>query len=161
MEFLLIYSIFLEVYGMQVTLSPVVFEHLVEQMARIQNERDDLVDRLFPHVCRERIDFERQLDQYIQQLASLIKSAKKTDKDDRSLPFVVVDSEVAVLDLSRERSLKFQIIGPCPGNKASGCISCLSPMGKSLLLRKVDEEVSVQAPAGTFVYRIQSIQLCS
>lgn len=146
---------------MQVTLSPVVFEHLVEQMARIQNERDDLVDRLFPHVCRERIDFERQLDQYIQQLASLIKSAKKTDKDDRSLPFVVVDSEVAVLDLSRERSLKFQIIGPCPGNKASGCISCLSPMGKSLLLRKVDEEVSVQAPAGTFVYRIQSIQLCS
>lgn len=161
MEFLLIYSIFLEVYGMQVTLSPVVFEHLVEQVARIQNERDVLVDRLFPHICRERIDFERQLDQYIQHITSLINSAKKSDKDDRTLPFVVVDSEVSVLDLSREKSLKFQIVGPCPGNKASGCISCLSPMGKSLLLRKVDDEVTVKAPAGTFVYRIESIQLCS
>lgn len=146
---------------MQVTLSPVVFEHLVEQVARIQNERDVLVDRLFPHICRERIDFERQLDQYIQHITSLINSAKKSDKDDRTLPFVVVDSEVSVLDLSREKSLKFQIVGPCPGNKASGCISCLSPMGKSLLLRKVDDEVTVKAPAGTFVYRIESIQLCS
>jgi transcription elongation factor GreA len=160
MEFLLIYSILLEVNGMQVTLSPVVYEHLVEQMATIQNERDVLVDRLFPHICRERVDFERQLDQYIQQIANLINSAKKSDKDDKTLPFVIVGSEVAVLDLNRQRSLKFQIVGPCPGNKASGCISCLSPMGKSLLLRKVDDEVSVKAPAGTFIYRIESIQLC-
>ncbi|NLW45199.1 MAG: GreA/GreB family elongation factor [Syntrophomonadaceae bacterium] len=145
---------------MQVTLSPAVFEHLVEQMARLQNERDDLVDRLYPHICRERIDFERQLDQYIQQIANLINSAKKSDKDDKTLPFVIVDSEVEVLDLNRQKSLKFQIVGPCPGQKSSGCISCLSPMGKSLLLRKVDDEVTVNAPAGTFVYRIESIQLC-
>lgn len=146
---------------MQVTLSLTVFERLVEQMMRIQNERDRLVDQLFPLICRERTDFEQLLDQYGQQINHLIKTARKSDMDDHTVPFVVVDSEVAVLDLSRQRPLKFNIIGPCPGNKASGCISCLSPMGRSLLLRKVDDEVSVNAPAGTFLYRIQSIQLSS
>lgn len=144
---------------MQVTLSLTVLDRLMEQLARIQDERDSLIDQLFPHICRERTDFEQQLDQYVQQINGLIETARKSDKADNTLPFVIVDCMVGVLDLSRQRPLKLQIVGPCPGNKASGCISCLSPMGKSLLLQKVDDEVPVKAPAGTFLYRIESIQL--
>lgn len=146
---------------MKVTLSKTVFEYLVKQLIRIEEERDSLLDQLFPHISRERIDFEQELDRYVQQINRLIRDANKADNDDNSLPFVIVDSDVTVLDLSRQRPLKFHVVGPCPGNKASGCISCLSPMGRSLLLRKVDDEVSVKAPAGTFFYRIQSIQLGS
>ena len=144
---------------MKVTLSLTVFDHLVNHLVRIEAERDGLLDQLFPYISRERTDFEQQLDQYAQQINRLIKNAKKSDKAENTLPFVIVDSDVTVLDLSRQRPLKFHVIGPCPGNKASGCISCLSPVGRSLLLRGVDDEVSVEAPAGTFVYRIQSIQL--
>lgn len=144
---------------MKVTLSLTVSENLAKHLVRIEEERDGLLDQLFPHICRERTDFEQQLDQYVQQINGLIKTAKKSDKADNTLPFVVIDSDVTVLDLSRQRPLNFHVIGPCPGNKASGCISCLSPVGRSLLLRKVDDEVSVEAPAGVFKYRIQSIQL--
>ena len=145
---------------MKVTLSLTVFDHLVNHLVRIEAERDGLLDQLFPYISRERTDFEQQLDQsYAQQINRLIKNAKSRIKPRTLLPFVIVDSDVTVLDLSRQRPLKFHVIGPCPGNKASGCISCLSPVGRSLLLRGVDDEVSVEAPAGTFVYRIQSIQL--
>jgi transcription elongation factor GreA len=119
---------------MKVTLSQTVFEHLVKHLVRLEEERDNLLDQLFPHICRERTDFEQQLDQYAQHINRVIKNANKSDNDDNNLPFVIVDSDVSVLDLNRQRPLKFHVIGPCPGNKASGCISCLSPVGRSLLL---------------------------
>ncbi len=144
---------------MKVTLSQTVFEHLVKHLVRIEEERDGLLDQLYPHISRERADFEQQLNQYVQQINRVIKNATKSDSADNNLPFVIVESDVVVLDVTRQRPLKFHVMGPCPGNKASGCISCLSPVGRSLLLRKVDDEVSVQAPAGTFMYRIQSITL--
>ncbi len=143
----------------EVTLSLTAFEFLVEHLARIENEKDALLNQLFPYKSKERTDFEQALDQYVNQINDLIKTAKKSDTADNALPFVVIDSDVEVLDVSRQRPLNFQVIGPCPGDKTSGCISCLSPVGRSLLLRKVDDEVSVEAPAGTFLYRIQSIQL--
>ncbi|WP_201764449.1 GreA/GreB family elongation factor [Thermacetogenium phaeum] len=40
----------------------------------------------------------------------------------------------------------------------NGDISYLSPVGKSLLMRKPGEKVMVKAPGGTFCYKIKSIK---
>lgn len=45
------------------------------------------------------------------------------------------------------------------GSVKDGDISYLSPVGKSLLLRKVGDVIEVKAPGGIFHYKIKSIRL--
>ncbi|NLV17277.1 MAG: transcription elongation factor GreAB [Syntrophomonadaceae bacterium] len=141
-----------------ISLSLPVIEELQNHLACIEEEKDHLMNRIFPHISQERTDFERDLAHYADQLSRLIKTAKKSENSGNDVPFVVIGSEVTVLDLKRKKPLKFKLIGPCNESK-SGCISCMSPVGRSLILRKVDEEVAVEVPAGLFQYRVQEIHM--
>lgn len=135
-----------------------VLEKLQTHLACIEEEKCQLMDRIFPHISQERADFENELENYVDQLSRFIKSAKKSETQVDNVPFVVIGSEVTVLDLKRKKPLTFKLVGPCDDSK-SGCISCMSPVGRSLVLRKVDEEVSVEVPAGLFQYRVQAINM--
>lgn len=64
----------------------------------------------------------------------------------------------AYAELSRGgQPLKYQIVDTEEANPSQGKISSASPLGKSLLGKKVGEEVKVEAPRGTMVYKIISI----
>lgn len=52
---------------------------------------------------------------------------------------------------------KFQIVGSTEASPDEGKISNESPIGKALLGRKAGEEVEVEIPVGTMVYKIKKI----
>ena len=52
---------------------------------------------------------------------------------------------------------KFQIVGSTEANPEEGKISNESPIGKALLGRKPGEEVEVEIPVGTMLYKIKKI----
>jgi transcription elongation factor GreA len=52
----------------------------------------------------------------------------------------------------------YMLVGAAEANPKEGRISNESPLGKALLGRKVGEDVKVAAPAGTFSYRIVSVE---
>ena len=58
-------------------------------------------------------------------------------------------------DGSRSR---YRIVGPDEFDMAPGYISMDSPLGKALLRRRIDEEVSVHAPGGSRLYVILAIE---
>lgn len=71
-------------------------------------------------------------------------------------------SEVEVLDTENGSKFTFTVVAPFQSQRESHNIfdvSCLSPVGRALLLKKVGETVEVDAPGGIFHYKINSINL--
>lgn len=118
---------------------------LVKHLVEIEEGKNKLLDEFFPRPSKERDEFEILLENYIKQVDELIRKVKKSSKAGNKLPFVTIGSEVEIQNLSNNETYKYR--------------SYLSPVGKSLLLRKVGEEVEVEAPGGIFRYKIKSIRL--
>jgi transcription elongation factor GreB len=53
---------------------------------------------------------------------------------------------------------RYRIVGPDEFDMAPGYISMDSPLGRVLLRRRIDEEVTVETPAGNRMYVIVSIE---
>jgi transcription elongation factor GreA len=66
-------------------------------------------------------------------------------------------ANVEVENLDTGHCSIYQLVGPYEADAMSGRISIDSPMGRSLLGRRVGEEVTVYAPAGIRAYRILAI----
>jgi transcription elongation factor GreB len=55
-------------------------------------------------------------------------------------------------------SARYRIVGPDEFDMAPGYISMDSPLARSLLRRRIDEEVTVETPAGNRLYLIVAIE---
>ncbi len=72
---------------------------------------------------------------------------------------MIIGSEVEVQDHETNDVFKFKIVPPFQGSAGNNDVSYLSPIGKSLLLKKVGDKAVVKAPGGEFCYEIISIGL--
>ncbi len=77
--------------------------------------------------------------------------------DDGPAGVVHVGSKVKVQEDANKPEL-YSIVGAAEANPAKGLISNESPLGKSLLGRKVGDEVKVSAPAGMLSFRVIAIE---
>ena len=143
----------------KVTLSKTTFENLVKHLIEIEEGKKKLLEEYYPEPSTERNEIETLIDNYIKHLAQLIRNTKKSQTTDRKVPFVTIGSEVEIQDLSDLEVVRYRIVSPFRGNTREGDVSYLSPVGKSLLLKKVGDEVEVIAPGGVFRYKIKSILL--
>ncbi|MGI9953240.1 GreA/GreB family elongation factor [Moorellaceae bacterium AZ2] len=145
----------------KVTLSPTTFENLVKHLIEVEEGKSKLIEQYFPKPSKERNEFEKLIEDYIKQIEQLIRNVNKSQSAGDKVPFVTIGSEVEVQDLSdqEQRIFKYHIVSPFYDNVNEGTVSYLSPVGKSLLLKKVGDEVEVKAPGGVFRYRIKSIRL--
>jgi len=142
-----------------IVLSQPAFECLVKHLVEIEEGKNKLLDEFFPRPSKEREEFEILIENYIKQVDKLIRKAKKSPKAGDKLPFVTIGSEVEIQNLSNMETYKYRIIAPFRGSVKDRDISYLSPVGKSLLLRKVGDVIEVKAPGGIFRYKIKSIRL--
>lgn len=143
----------------KVTLSQASFESLLKQLVEIEEGKRELLEKYFLEPSVERHELEELVEKYTKHIDQLIRKAKKSQNSDNSLPFVTINSEVEVLDLSFQEIFKYRIVNPFQSNIREGDVSYLSPVGKSLLLKKVGDQIEVKAPGGVFRYEIKSIQL--
>lgn len=143
----------------RVTLSEASFNSLIKHLVKVEEEKKELIEKYFLEPSKERNEFEKLIEDYIKHIEQLVRNAKKTQNLDNRLPFVTIGSEVEVLDLSCQEVFKYRIVNPFQSNIKEGDVSFLSPMGKSLLLKKVGDEIEVRAPGGVFFYKVKSIQL--
>ncbi|BAF58722.1 hypothetical protein PTH_0541 [Pelotomaculum thermopropionicum SI] len=143
----------------KVALSKTAFEYLVKHLVEIEEGKNKILEKFFPKPSKERNEFENLIENYIQRLDRLIRNASKSKIADNKVPFVTIGSEVEIQNLSEQEVYKYFIVNPFYSEVREGHISFLSPVGKSLLLKKVGDEVEVKAPGGVFRYKIKSIRL--
>lgn len=73
------------------------------------------------------------------------------------LDVVFMDVPVRLVDEDDGSEAVYVVVGPDEGDPAKGHISCLSPLGLALLLKRVNERVVIDAPGGQFTYRIAAV----
>lgn len=89
----------------------------------------------------------------IAEIENILKNAVEIEQGKGDV--VTVGSTVHV-ELE-EGEQEFRIVGSTEADPETGMISNESPIGKALLGKKPGDEVEVEVPAGTIVYKIQKI----
>ena len=101
------------------------------------------------------------VNSYINQIQNVVEDVKMKSKQDKYVPLVIVGSEVTVEDLGSNEQFMFRIVPPFESQREKKNIfdvSCVSPVGRSLLLKKIGDIVDVEAPGGVFQYEVKSIK---
>jgi transcription elongation factor GreB len=100
----------------------------------------------------------REIDRRIRFLTKRLESAQVVRQDDlKQNDAVRFGANVEVVDENGKVS-RYQIVGPDEADPAQGRISFKSPLGSSLMKRRVGDVIVVQRPAGEIELEIRSIE---
>lgn len=97
------------------------------------------------------------IESRIATIEAMLKNVKVIDEKELSTEKIHVGSKVKVHDLEFDEVCQYQIVGSNEADPANGRISDESPVGSSLLGRKVDDLVEVDTPAGVIQYKVLEI----
>lgn len=91
-------------------------------------------------------------------LENMLKSAKVIDEDDITTDTVSVGCTVKVQDLEYDDEIEYTIVGSAEADPGQLKISNESPVGRSLLGKRVGDAVEVNVPDGVIKYKILEIR---
>ncbi|MBS8265005.1 transcription elongation factor GreA [Mesobacillus boroniphilus] len=94
----------------------------------------------------------------ITTLENMIRNAKIIQEDEVSTDAVSLGRTVTFVELPDGDEESYTIVGSAEADPFEGKISNDSPIAKSLMGKKVDDEVTVQTPGGEMNVRITSIK---
>jgi transcription elongation factor GreA len=94
----------------------------------------------------------------IEELKQVLMHASVIDESEVLTDVVGVGAIVKIRDLENSDDWEFTIVGSVEANPAEDKISNESPVGESLMGRKVGDTVEVDIPAGLARYQIVSIR---
>lgn len=121
-------------------LSKSTYKKLTDHLIEVKANRGKIIDDFFPEVTKERHDFESLMDLSIYEVNRFIQNTEPIESRENSLPFVIMGSEVKVSDIKHGNTFKFTVVAPFQSQRESQNIfdvSCLSPVGRALLLKKL------------------------
>ncbi|MCT4509019.1 MAG: transcription elongation factor GreA [Tepidibacter sp.] len=99
-----------------------------------------------------------QLEERILKLENMLTKAVIIDESQIDLSVVTIGSVVKVNDIDFDEIVEYTIVGSAEADPYEFKISNESPVGKSLLGRKVGDKVDVQVPDGTAKFEILEIK---
>ncbi|KAF1083906.1 Transcription elongation factor GreB [Sporotomaculum syntrophicum] len=142
----------------RVELTKQTYENLIAGLVQVEEVKEDLLKDFFPDEIKERNKMMQTIENYISCVSQLAQNIKISETADNKLPMVLIGSEVDLEDLDYNETTKLRIMLPGEDMDIDDA-SCLSPIGTSLLLKKVGEEIAVQTPGGVCRYRVNAISL--
>ena len=104
--------------------------------------------------AKERQSF---IEMKIREIEQKLANSEIMDNINPSNDRVGFGSVVTLENLGNGGKATYQIVGPYESNIPLGKMSIASPMGKALIGKEVDEEVTVQTPGGPKKYTILKI----
>ncbi|MBU4301700.1 MAG: transcription elongation factor GreA [Actinobacteria bacterium] len=100
-----------------------------------------------------------RIEYRIDQIETMLAKAIVIDRKHVKTKEVGIGSLVEIRQVgSSRKKQEYRIVGPAEANPDNHMISFLSPVGKAVMGRKVNEVVIVSAPAGEVKYRITAIR---
>ena len=98
-----------------------------------------------------------KLEARILEIEAMLKNVEIIEDIKGNAKTVVIGCKVKVLDVEFGDEDEYRVVGSTEADSREGKISDESPMGKALLGKKLDDEVTVEAPAGEFKVKILEI----
>ena len=126
----------------------------VSQKIKEAREQGDLSENAEYDAAK---DEQRDIEARIEELEKILKNAEVVVEEEADLDKVSIGCSVKILDCEFDEELEYKIVGSTEANSLKGKISNESPVGKALLGKQVGDTVTVETPAGEFLYKVLSI----
>lgn len=134
-----------------ITLTKPVFEKLIEHLINIEESSESMADFYFPDSPEDREEIMDFFSVYIKKIecemehVEVINPFTKVPNYDilNTFPFVIIGSEVSLETFSDKTVYSCRIIQPDSHTKAKNVVTFLSPLGRSLLLRRTGSEIVI------------------
>jgi transcription elongation factor GreA len=101
---------------------------------------------------------QRLMEQRIATLENTLAKARIIESGDLPNDKIYILSVVTLMDLNRKNKVEYTLVSPEESNFEEGKISVTSPIGKALLGKKTEDEITVKVPAGTLKYKILDVR---
>jgi transcription elongation factor GreA len=123
----------------------------------IQEARElgDLKENAEYHAAKEK---QSQVEGRIMQLQGVLAQAQIVDVAQVKSDKIVFGATVSLLDIEKNTSVRYQVVGEFESNKEQGKISFTSPLGKALIGKEEGDTIIVKAPKGDIEYEIESVE---
>ena len=115
----------------------------------------DLNENAEYHATRERLDM---LQRRIYELEDELRAPRFIEELPISCERVSIGTKVVCLDLRTRKEVVYTILGQADAIPEKNIISYQSPLGRGLIGKVLDDEVSIAIPAGQRHLRIVDIQ---
>ena len=128
-----------------------------ELSKKISEARDfgDLRENAEYHAAKEALAL---LENRITKLEQTLRRAKILNKEDLAKNKIITLTRVRLKDLVKNVEVEYTLVSPEESDFKQKKISTTSPVGKSLLGKKVGDVVEIKVPAGILKYEILNIQ---
>ncbi len=143
------------------------YEKLTAELKALREERPRIVDAIEEarahgdlsenaeyHAAKER---QGQVEATIADLEDKISRAQIIDPTSLSGDRIIFGATVTLLD-DDDKPVRYQIVGPYEADAKLGRISYVSPLGRALIGKKVEDEIEVRVPAGERFYVVEKIE---
>lgn len=144
------------------------YARLMEELSRLRSEEiavsrakqvaaaeGDLSENAEYHATRERLTM---LQRRIYELDDQLRAPRFIEELSISCTRVSIGTRVLCLDLQTRKEVVYTILGQADAVPEKNIISYQSPLGKGLIGKGVDDDVSITIPAGRRHLRIVDIQ---
>ncbi|MFW6148847.1 MAG: transcription elongation factor GreA [Atribacterota bacterium] len=91
-------------------------------------------------------------------LEKVIENYELIDRSKNDHTVVSPGSKIIVEDLKKKEKLEYTLVDYVESDPSSGKISIASPIGKSILGKKVGDKLKIRVPAGNLNYKILEIK---
>lgn len=103
-------------------------------------------------------DAQSMLEMKIANLEVLVANSRVIDNDElKDTSKVYILSTVEIVNLESKKTHSYKLVSETEADPRNGKISVKSPIGSSLIGKKVNEIVEVKVPAGVIKFKIKSI----
>jgi len=131
-----------------------VRRHEVEERIRRAKEFSDTVDNAEYDEAKTEQSF---VEGRIQELERLLASAKVIEEPTTKADYVRMGAYIKVVEADGGEEETYHLVGSHEADPRHGQISNESPIGRALIGKRVGDEVTVVAPAGSFNLKILEI----
>lgn len=136
-----------------------LLEQVVKHLAEVDEDKYKFLEEYVFRSHHEQDRLRNFLDNYVAQIEHFLQNTGQSGPGVNSLPFVIIGSTVEVQDINSNQVLKLRVINPLRVDAGFDDVSCLSPVGKALLLKKAGDIISIETPGGITTYKLLSIEL--
>jgi transcription elongation factor GreA len=102
-------------------------------------------------------DRQQFINARISELEYKLGNADIIDPNNLPRDRVVFGSRVLLENIETGEGVEYQLVGPDESDIQEGRISVSSPLGKAIIGKRPDDEITVQAPGGKRVYELVEI----
>lgn len=134
---------------------------LTAHLTDIETEKEVIIRSFYTDDATAGMDIESFFREYVSAINSYLKNAKIHKDGADNCPMAIIGSTVEVRDTADMDTCSYHIVLPFARKSGDEMnqASCLSPMGRALLLKTPGSRVSIKTPAGELNYEVLGISI--